>query len=77
MYQNRNWAYYLDGGVASTDTRNNDAGDVQFYAPGIRYKYGPGWLYLEYLWSDGDIDANGDVYEGNFNAVYVAFDFYF
>ncbi len=76
-YNHNNWFYYVDAGVASTDTTGNDADDVQFIAPGIRYQYGPGWIYFEYLQSDGDINAYGDVYESDFDAVYVAFDFYF
>ena len=77
IYNQNRWSYYLDAGVASTDTRGNDADDVEFYAPGVSYKYGPGWLYLEYLWSDGDVDRNGDIYEADFRAVYASFDFYF
>ena len=76
-YNQNNWFYYVDAGVASTDTTGNDADDVQFIAPGVRYQYGPGWIYFEYLQSDGDINAYGDVYESDFDAVYVAFDFYF
>jgi len=76
-YNHNDWFYYVDAGVASTDTTGNDADDVQFIAPGIRYQYGPGWIYFEYLQSDGDINAYGDVYESDFDAAYVAFDFYF
>ena len=76
-YNHNNWFYYVDAGVASTDTTGNDADDVQFIAPGVRYQYGPGWIYFEYLQSDGDINAYGDVYESDFDAAYVAFDFYF
>ena len=76
-YNHNDWFYYVDAGVASTDTTGNDADDVQFIAPGVRYQYGPGWIYFEYLQSDGDINAYGDVYESDFDAVYVAFDFYF
>ena len=76
-YTHGNWFYYVDGGIASTDTAGNDADDVSFYAPGVRYQYGPGWIYLEYLGSDGDIARSGDIYEADFNALYVAFDFYF
>ena len=76
-YNHNNWFYYVDAGVASTDTTGNNADDVQFIAPGIRYQYGPGWIYFEYLQSDGDINAYGDVYESDFDAAYVAFDFYF
>lgn len=76
-YKRDRWFYYIDGGVASTDTKGNDTSDVQFYAPGVSYKYGPGWLYLEYLWSNGDINRNGDIYAADFRAVYASFDFYF
>lgn len=76
-YNHDDWFYYIDAGIASTDTTGNDADDVEFFAPGVRYQYGPGWIYVEYLQSDGDINAYGDVYESDFNAFYVAFDFYF
>lgn len=76
-WKQNNWYYYLEATTATTDTRNNENGRVNAYAPGVRYQYGPGWLYLEYLWSNGDIDANGDVYEADFRTVYASFDFYF
>lgn len=76
-YHHGNWFFYLDGGVASSQTRNNHADRVEFAAPGARYKYGPGWIYFEYLQSNGDINTWGDTYEGDFDALYVAIDFYF
>lgn len=76
-WKQNSWYYYLEATTATTDTRNNEAGRVNAYAPGVRYQYGPGWLYLEYLWSNGDIDANGDIYEADFRTVYASFDFYF
>lgn len=76
-YRRNSWSYYIDAGIASTNTDNNDSKDIQYYAPGVRYNYGPGWIYLEHLWSNGDIDANGDIHNDAFRAIYVAFDFYF
>ncbi|ASK33383.1 hypothetical protein CEK62_02770 [Alcanivorax sp. N3-2A] len=76
-YRHNSWFYYIDAGVAMTDTSGNDSDDAQYYAPGVRYNYGPGWIYFEYLWSNGDIDTSGDVYDSDFKAAYVAFDFYF
>ncbi|EKF75624.1 hypothetical protein A11A3_02107 [Alcanivorax hongdengensis A-11-3] len=70
------WYFYVDGGTAKSKTQGNDA-QGNFYSPGVSYKYGPGWIYLEYLWQNADIDRNGDVSEGDFRATYVSFDFYF
>lgn len=71
------WHYVLEASTATTDTDGNTADRVHAWAPGVRYNYGPGWIYLEYLAQDGDIDRNGDIYEDDFRSVYVAFDFYF
>ncbi|MDF1820266.1 MAG: hypothetical protein P1U64_01745 [Alcanivoracaceae bacterium] len=71
------WNYYIEASRASTDTRNNLAENVEAYAPGVSYQYGPGWLYLEYLWQNGDIGSYGDVYEADFRTIYASFDFYF
>lgn len=76
-YKKNNWFYYIDGGTATSQTTGNNAGRVQSYAPGVRYHYGPGWIYFEYLWQNGDISRNGDVYQADFRTLYVAFDFYF
>lgn len=76
-YHYNNWFFYVDGGIARSQTDGNHSGKVEFAAPGARYNYGPGWIYFEYLQSDGDINAYGDPYRGSFNALYVAMDFYF
>lgn len=71
------WFYYLDASFADTDTEGNSADSVQAHALGASYSYGPGWIYLEYLTSDGDIGADGDIYEADFDALYVSIDYYF
>lgn len=76
-YRKDRWNAYIEGSVASTKTRDNNAEDVHAYAPGVSYMYGPGSLYLEYLWQNGDINRYGDIYEADFRAVYASFDFYF
>lgn len=76
-YSKNDWSYYFELTTASTDTEGNDSGTVKAFAPGITYDYGPGWIYLEYLWQDGYIDRFGDVGEGDFKSLYLSFDFYF
>ncbi|MDR9500068.1 MAG: hypothetical protein RI556_12900 [Hydrogenovibrio sp.] len=72
-----NWTYYVDASWAQTDTSGNDAGTVYAYAPGVKYNYGPGWIYAEYLDQSGYVGRNGDSHEGNFSALYLTIDFYF
>lgn len=76
-WKHNRWRYVLEASTASSDTEGNPADRVRAWTPGVRYNYGPGWLYLEYLSQNGDIDRNGDVYEADFRSVYVAMDFYF
>ena len=71
------WYVWFEGSAAKTDTRGNDTAQVEAYAPGIRYDYGPGWIYLEYLTSNGDIGRNGDIYEADFSSFYATIDYYF
>jgi hypothetical protein len=68
---------WFEGSSAKTDTTGNNSERIEAYAPGVRYDYGPGWLYLEYLWQNGGINRNGEVYEADFRTVYASFDFYF
>ncbi|WP_198144076.1 hypothetical protein [Gilvimarinus agarilyticus] len=70
------WAIYLDASAAEPDTEGSEAGRIKALAPGVRYDYGPGWIYLEYLNQDGYIDRNGQVGEGDFEALYLSLDFY-
>lgn len=77
MNVGENWYYYFEGTSAETDTAANNAERVEAYSPGVRYDYGPGWLYFEYLHQNGFADANGDIGEGDFRSVYVSFDYYF
>ncbi len=76
-YKQDKWFYYLNANWAKTDTDGNTADGVMAFAPGVSYNYGPGWFYLEYLTQDGYIDANGDVGEGDFSALYASIDYYF
>jgi len=76
-YAHQKWNYFLESTTAKTDTQGNNSGAVTALAPGLSYNYGPGWIYLEYLWQDGFIDRFGDVGEGDFESLYVSFDFYF
>ena len=76
-YGLNDWSFYLDATAASTSTASNTSGDVYAFSPGVSYKYGPGWVYLEYLWQDGFVDSFGDIGEGDFKSLYVTFDFYF
>ncbi|WP_303906119.1 hypothetical protein [Thiohalomonas denitrificans] len=71
------WFTYLDASWADTDTAGNDSDAVTAFAPGARYHYGPGWIYLEYLTSNGDIGPDGDIYEADFSAIYASIDYYF
>ncbi len=75
-YKLGEWSLYLDASYAAPDTRDNDAASITAFAPGARYDYGPGWIYIEYLTQDGFIDRNGKVNEGDFEALYISLDFY-
>ena len=70
------WAIYLDASAAEPDTQGSNASSIKALAPGVRYDYGPGWVYLEYLNQDGYIDRNGQLGEGDFEALYLSLDFY-
>ena len=76
-YAQDKWNYYLEATSASTSTTGNMSDTVIALAPGASYKYGPGWIYVEYLWQDGFINRFGDVGEGDFESLYISFDFYF
>lgn len=73
------WTYYLDSTWADTSTKGNDNSLISAYAPGVRYDYGPGWIYAEYLTQNGYIDRSGDVAADNyeFSALYLSMDWYF
>ncbi|MDF1763673.1 MAG: hypothetical protein P1U57_09705, partial [Oleibacter sp.] len=66
-----NYFFYLDANWAMPDSDGNNADTVAAYVPGVSYKYGPGWIYLEYLTQDGGIDANGRAVEGDYKAMYA------
>lgn len=75
-YSHGPWNFYLDASAADPDTTGSDAGTITAAAPGFSYDYGPGWIYVEYLTQDGYIDRNGQVFEGDFDALYLSLDFY-
>ena len=75
-YDRGPWSYYIDFSTAEPDTEGSAAGGVHAIAPGFRYNYGPGWVYVEYLSQNGGIDRNGQVVEGDFDALYITLDFY-
>lgn len=75
-YNRGPWSFYLDLSSAEPDTEGNLSGRVNAIAPGLRYDYGPGWLYVEYLNQSGDVDRNGQIVEGDFDALYITLDFY-
>ncbi|WP_347330472.1 porin [Marinimicrobium locisalis] len=75
-YDVGDWSYYVDFSQARPDTAGSTADNVTSIAPGFRYDYGPGWVYVEYLTQDGFVDRNGQVGEGDFDALYVSLDFY-
>lgn len=70
------WSYYLDVTHATPDTAGSQAGSVTAISPGLRYNYGPGWVYVEYLSQNGGVNRDGQVVEGDFDALYVTLDFY-
>ncbi|WP_448546739.1 hypothetical protein [Thalassotalea fusca] len=71
------WQFILDATWAFPDTQGSDADTIVAYAPGVKFDYGPGWIYLEYLTQDGWIDRDMQIHEGDFSAWYLTFDFYF
>ena len=72
------WTYYLDVTGADTDTTGNASDSITAFAPGVKYDYGPGWIYAEYLDQNGYIDRNGDVVDNSdFEALYLTIDWYF
>lgn len=75
-YDFKPWSIYLDSTWANSASKNHNHQGKSF-APGVKYNYGPGNVYLEYLWQDAGIDRDGEVQQGHFKAVYVSFDFYF
>lgn len=72
-----NWYVWFEGSTAETDIPGDNTERVEAYAPGVRYDYGPGWIYLEYLWQNGGVGRDGAVYESDFRTIYASFDFYF
>lgn len=75
-YRTGPWFFYLDASMAQPDTAGSTADDVTAFAPGFSYDYGPGWIYVEVLTQNGDVDRNGQVQEGDFDALYISLDFY-
>lgn len=76
-YSTGNWSFYTDLTYAEPGTEGNDSNTIRAFAPGLSYKYGPGWMYLEYLTQNGYFDRDGQALEGDFDALYATIDFYF
>ncbi|MDQ2075987.1 porin [Marinimicrobium sp. ABcell2] len=70
------WSFYWDWTAAFPNTDDSQPSKVTAHVPGLKYNYGPGWIYLEFLSQSGDLDRDGRVAEGDFEAVYVTIDFY-
>ncbi len=77
IYTSGKTSYYIDASFADTDTTGNSSDAVSSHALGLSYNYGPGWMYFEYLTQDGFIGTDGDIGEGDFDAVYATIDYYF
>lgn len=75
-YERGPWHFYVDLSTANPETEGSQASRVYAFAPGMRYDYGPGWVYVEYLRQNGDLSRDGQVTEGDFDALYVTVDFY-
>ncbi|WP_233188817.1 hypothetical protein [Hydrogenovibrio sp. SC-1] len=75
--QQGNWTYYIDITAATTQTKGNSTGMITAYAPGLKYDYGPGWIYAEYLSQDGYFGRDGDIAKTDFSALYLTIDAYF
>ncbi len=75
-YRSGPWTFYLDATAAKPKTSGGGTNTVSAFGPGLNYKYGPGWIYVEYLTQDGYVDRNGQVGEGDFDALYLSMDFY-
>ena len=75
-YTKGNWYFVLDVTLAKSNTNGVDGDTVYAFAPGVRYDYGPGWLYLEYLNQDAYFDRNMQINQGDFAAWYLTFDYY-
>ena len=75
-YRRDNWFFYIDASMADADTDGSEVDNIYSVAPGFSYDYGPGWIYVELLSQDGFVDRNGQVQEGDFDALYISLDFY-
>lgn len=78
-YTMGDYNFYVDYSNAESKTKDykDGVGSADSYASGVSYNYGPGWFYLEYLSNDGDIDENGRVANGDYDAWFVTMDYYF
>src|SRR5690606_7071943 len=70
------WSFYINLSAAEPDTPGTTASRVTAHAPGFKYNYGPGWVYVEYLTQDGFVERDGRLGEGDFDALYLTIDFY-
>ena len=70
------WHAVVDITFAKSDTHGGIEDTVFAVAPGIRYDYGAGWIYLEHLNQDAYFDRNMQIIKGDFSAWYLTFDYY-
>ncbi len=72
------WYLYLDSNWANSKTDGDKTKIVNTWAPGVRYNYGPGWVYVEYLSMQGYVGRDGNIVEdSDYDAMYVTVDYYF
>jgi len=76
-YSMGDYLFYVDYTNAEANTKGNTVGSADSWAPGVSYNYGPGWFYLEYVSNDGDIGEDGEVVDGDYDALYLTMDYYF
>ncbi|ALO44067.1 hypothetical protein PP2015_3593 [Pseudoalteromonas phenolica] len=75
-YQVGDWTFLVDVTLAKSNTQGGVNSTVSAWAPGVRYNYGPGWVYLEYLNQDAWFDRDMRINKGDFAAWYLTLDYY-
>lgn len=75
-YQYDKWTFLIDVTLAKSNTVGGLDKMAIAYAPGVRYNYGGGWIYLEYLNQNAWFDRDMKINDGNFAAWYLTLDYY-
>ena len=75
-YQLDKWTFMVNSNFAKSDTIGSLNDTYSAWAPGVKYNYGSGWVYLEYLNQDAWFDRDMRINEGNFAAWYLTLDYY-